>query len=284
MTQPDLTKPIPVTPTPPPGTPTPPQSGTKRWARPIRIAAATIAGIILAGGTLSVVGYFIVDTKTTTTSFTEAVTRVHLVDSDGRVVIRTGTAAQGATVTAIARSSYRTARHTEKVSNGVLEVNGGCRGGMFISDSCSMGFEITVPRGTIVDARTTTGNISVTGTGAEVTARSNTGNLRVTAVGKPVRLSTEVGDVSGTGLPGGTVLGQSNTGDVRLTFTGTPDRVTATTDVGDVQVVVPDDATGYRINADTDIGNRDLNVPRDPRSKHLVELHTNTGDISMGHR
>jgi DUF4097 and DUF4098 domain-containing protein YvlB len=100
--------------------------------------------------------------------------------------------------------------------------------------------------------------------------------------GGPVRLSTNVGDITGYALTGGTVDGNSNTGDVRLNFSAAPDQVRAHTDVGDVRVQVPDDATGYRVTADVIVGERYVDVPTDPGSSRVMVLSTNTGDVRVG--
>lgn len=266
---------------PDPRPPIDPASPANAWRVLVWIVAAVTVGVVLIFGTISVVGYFMLQTETRTTSFPNAVTRVQVTNTNGHVKIRTGTATPGATVISRSQNSFRTAKHSEAVTNGVLQVSGSCEGGFFVADACSMDFDITVPKGTTVEARTTTGDISVIGTGAAVTATSSTGDLRVTRAGGAIRLTTNVGNVIGVDLPGGTVQGRSNTGDVELEFTTAPDRITATTNVGDVRVVVPDDATTYQATADTDIGDRHLDIPIDPRSEHIAELSTNTGDVWM---
>jgi hypothetical protein len=253
-----------------------------RWNRPIRVLAAVVAVLVLTVGVLTVIGFFMIRTSTRTTFFTDPVNRLQVAGSTGNVVVRVGSAARGATVVSRSKSAFRTAEHTETVVGGVLQVTGSCTGGLLVSDDCSVDFEITVPPGTAVDAHASTGNLSVFDTGAPVTARSNTGNIRVSGVGGTVRLRSNVGDISGVALTGGTVSAQSNTGDVRLTFTAAPARLRATTNVGDVRIMVPDDATRYRVSADVSVGERHIDVATDPASTRIVQLSTDTGDIRMG--
>ena len=238
---------------------------------------------MLVAGTFSTIAYFKIHYSDETTAFRTAVQKVVVRTDDGRVTVRTGAAgAEGAVVTSRGTSSFRTARHTESVTDGVLTVQGHCEGGFFLASSCSMDFELTVAAGTVVDARTSVGEIRVTGTGAAVTAHSSTGDLRVSRVGSPVRLSTDVGDVIADQLPGGDVSGESDTGDIRLDFSSAPDRLSAITEVGDVRVAVPDDGTSYLVSSDLDLGDTQVDVPVDPGSPHTARLRTNTGDIRMG--
>ncbi len=151
-----------------------------------------------------------------------------------------------------------------------------------ISDRCSIDYVITVPPGTVVDASTATGNVTVLGTRAAVTAHSATGDLKISDPGSPVELSTNVGDVIGENLPGGDVSGRSNTGNVRLDFIRAPDRITARTDVGDVLIAVPNDQTSYQVASGTDVGKAHIDVPINSGSTHTARLTTNTGDIRMG--
>lgn len=258
------------------------------WQRPIRWLAAIIAVLVLVTGVVSVVGFFLTrnSTKTTrfqTANFSTPVTSLQVTVDTGDVVVRTGKASAGATVVSRITSGFRTPQHRETLSGGVLQVTSSCDGALvFFADSCSVDYEITVPAGTVVKARNSIGDVSVQGTGAAVTATSDTGDLRVSQVGSPLQLSTDVGDITGLALPGGTVDGRSSTGDIRLNFTTAPARIKATTDVGDVEVMVPNDATSYRVNTNVDVGGRRVHVPTDPASNRIVELRSSTGDIRMG--
>ncbi len=253
-----------------------------KWTLAIRITAGLISGAVVLAGTISVLGFLMIRTKTETRHFQGLVRQVQVTGPDGDVVIRTGTAQQGASVLSRSRSSFQTAEHRETVTDGVLQVSGSCRGEEFIADQCSVDFEITVPPGTAVLARTSIGSISVTGTGGPVTAESNTGDIRVRQVTGSIRLTTNIGNITGELLNGGRVSGQSDTGDVRLSFAAAPEEIRVHTDIGDVRVRVPDDATTYREPGDVGIGDRTIDVPIDPTSNRIVDLSTNTGDVWMG--
>jgi hypothetical protein len=259
----------------------PPTEAPNRWTTPIRVGVAITAAIVLFFGVGSVVAYFMIRTTVRTAFFVDPVQKVRVNAEDGDVVIRTGTAKQGATVVTRSQSSYQTAEHSAKVTNGVLQVSGGCRGNLIIATTCSVNFEITVAPGTVVEASTSVGDISVQDTGAAVTASSSAGSIWVSRVGGPLRLSANVGDIRGDRLAGGIVSSRASAGDVRLNFATAPDQIQAVTEVGDVRVLVPDDDTAYRVTADVDLGDRHVDVPTAPDSEHVVHLKTSTGDVRI---
>jgi DUF4097 and DUF4098 domain-containing protein YvlB len=256
-------------------------SPSSRWTWPIRGLAAIVATAVLAFGVLTVIGIFMRRTETQTRFFAASVHQVRVKTSDGNVRIRTGVNQRGATVTSTNHSSFRTAQHTETLTGDVLEVSSACRGGLFVADACSVDLEITVAPGTIVNASTTTGSISVTATHGPVTARSSTGDVQVSQAKGAVVLTTSVGDVTGELLDSAQVRSHSQTGDIRLSFTTAPQQIRANTDIGDIRILVPDDTSAYRVRADVSLGDRHIDVPTDPASPRTADLSTNTGDIRM---
>ncbi|HST82272.1 MAG TPA: DUF4097 family beta strand repeat-containing protein [Kineosporiaceae bacterium] len=255
----------------------------RKWVVPIRVLAGLATVAVLAAGTVSAVAFFMIRSTTETSHFPDRVSRVQVTGETGDVWVRTDSAAQGATVLSYGRSAFRTTTHSERVIDGVLQVTGSCRGGgAALLDQCSINFKITVPPGTAVTVRTTTGEIAVTGTSAPVTAQSNTGDIHVWKASGPIQLITDIGDINGELLSSGVASGRSNTGDVRLNFTAAPDQITANTDIGDIRIQVPDDATKYRVTADVNLGERQIKVPTDAASPRVADLSTATGDIRMG--
>ena len=63
-------------------------------------------------------------------------------------------------------------------------------------------FEVTVPIGVRVSARSTGGDISITGTRSAVEARTQNGDLTVTDVGEIVDLNSYSGDITARGITG----------------------------------------------------------------------------------
>jgi hypothetical protein len=77
-------------------------------------------------------------------------------------------------------------------------------------------YEITVPVGVRVSARSTSGDVSITGTKGSVDANSNTGDVTVEDVAETVDLRTMSGDISARTITGNVEVSTLN-GDVVLT-------------------------------------------------------------------
>jgi putative adhesin len=262
-----------------PGPATPPKGP---WVTPIRVLAAIIGLSVLVVGTVSVIGFFMVRHRTERAAFTDPITRVQVISGTGDVRIRTAAAQQPSSVISRTSESFRTAEHSETLSNGLLRVEGGCRGAMVISDFCAVDFEIFVPAGTVVSVDTGTGDVSVHGTGAAVDVTTGSGDIRLARTGGASQAKTGTGDVTGALLAGGTISVRTGSGDIDLAYATAPDQVKAKAGTGDIDVLVPRDGSAYRISTETGTGDRKVNVPTAPDSKRTISLDTGSGDIRVG--
>jgi DUF4097 and DUF4098 domain-containing protein YvlB len=262
--------------------PQPAAAPTSGWTTPIRVVAGVAATVVLVAGAASAVGFFMISNGTERVNFSEPVTRVEVTVGAGDVKVRTAAAGQGTSVTSRTSSSFRTAHHSESVTNGVLAVKGTCRGSMVVSDFCSVNFEISVQAGTSVKVDTSSGDVSVLGTGAPVTVLTRAGDIHLDRTGAPARAKTNSGDVKGLLLAGGDVSAATNAGNVKLEFATSPTRVKASTNTGDVDVLVPNDQTVYRIDADVNVGDRRLDVPTASNAERVMILKSSAGDIHVG--
>ena len=215
-----------------------------------------------------------------TSVFHEPVSRVRVNADTGWVRIRAGTATTGATVVSRRTSSQSTARHHESVGAGLLDVTADCPSGLTeAADSCTVNFDITIPRGTDVNVTTSTGDVNVTGTNSPITIRTTSGAIQVHRTTGPVHLTSKVGSVAADQVNGGTVSTETSTGDIRLSFSAAPDRAQATSNTGNVHLEVPKDGTPYRVHADPALGGTHINLPTSSTSLRELELNTNTGRI-----
>jgi DUF4097 and DUF4098 domain-containing protein YvlB len=256
--------------TPPPG----------RWNRPIQIATAAVAGTTVLFGTLSVIAFGLVKTEHETHTFTTPVREVQVSSDTGDLRITSSASATGVVVNTRVSSAFAHPDHGAAVSNGVLEVTGSCPS-VVIFDRCSVDFTLVVPPGTVVTARTGTGDVRVQGVTAPVTARSSTGDVTAAGLRGPADLSTNTGDVDGVDLSGADVKADSDTGDVHLVFATAPTTVSATTDTGDVKVRVPDDGTSYHVTSHVNTGDEKISAPVNSNSPRTVVLRSSTGDVKL---
>jgi DUF4097 and DUF4098 domain-containing protein YvlB len=260
---------------------TPPAPPPHRGRTTIRIIALVLGVVALVSGTSSVIGVFFTRQSTTNTLITAPVQRLSVTTSTGSVVIRAAAAGEPTRVISKSRSAFHKAGHSVTVKDGELTVSGACLGRFFLADSCSMSFEIVVPAGSIVEANSSTGSVTVSGRMASTLASTDTGNVRVVGGGGPLRLQTDTGHVTGSQLTSGTVSAQTSTGWVSLGFATAPNRVTARVDTGDVRIRVPDDGTAYRVQADTDTGQQSVLVPVASNSPRVITANTDTGDVQV---
>lgn len=167
------------------------------------------------------------------------------------------------------------------------------------SNLCSVDYEITVPAGMAVSADSSGGSISVRGvtgvvdtssSGGSITVSDATGSVRAHSSGGSVTVNSSTGAVDmdssggsivGTGLRGGQARAESSGGSVRLIFDVPPDLVEASSSGGDVEVLLPRVAGGYRVDASSSGGDQTVEVPTDPASTRRVTVHSSGGDARV---
>lgn len=127
--------------------------------------------------------------------------------------------------------------------------------------SCSVDYEIEVPKGLAVDLDSGSGNI---------TLRALTGNV-------DVHLGS--GDVDGSGLAGKTVVAEAGSGNVELKYTTAPTSAQLKAGSGDIVLNVPDGA--YDVKTDTGSGDVTVSVKDDGSSPNKISLSAGSGNVSV---
>ena len=136
----------------------------------------------------------------------------------------------------------------------------GCRDN---SVRCDVEFRVRLPAAATADVTSQAGAVQVAGL---------TGNLTVT---------TQAGAVQGSGLGGDQVRVSTKAGATTLAFTRAPSTVSASTEVGAVEVRVPS-GTSYAVDVQSTVGPSDVSVQRDPASPHKIEVRTSVGAVRVG--
>ncbi|MFC8847355.1 MULTISPECIES: DUF4097 family beta strand repeat-containing protein [unclassified Micromonospora] len=161
-------------------------------------------------------------------------------------------------------------------------------------DRCSISYEVTAPEGVAVSGETGSGNVVLSRVG-EVDFRLDSGNLEITRATGPVRaeassgnvevddvrgpatLRASSGDVTGSRL-GGQVDAEADSGNVTVELAA-PASVRAHAASGDVDLVVP--AGRYRVRSDVDSGEAELGIVDDPGASLLLDVATESGNVSV---
>lgn len=245
------------------------------------------AGLVLVGGAMALWGFADRDTNETAT-LTQKISIVQLDSGSGDVRIETGDV--DATTVREHRSYWLLnggkAHHTE---GDKLILSGDC------GWQCSADFVVTVPKGTKVigksssgdveleglgdiDVDASSGNIDVVGATGAVTVDLSSGDLTVDGATGAVDLETKSGDIKAGGLSGSPIQAKAASGDVELDL-DKPASVTADARSGDVKVHVPEGT--YKVDARTKSGETDVKIPNDPNGTNVLKVTAASGDVEV---
>jgi DUF4097 and DUF4098 domain-containing protein YvlB len=175
----------------------------------------------------------------------------------------------------------------------ILEAD--CHGWMAMS-SCSVAYEVQVPRDFSVDVRSSTGTVSATGLDGIARLTTSAGDIQVSQMGGDLTLRTSAGSVVGTHLgrspdsgdvensdpDGPAVEASTSAGNVTLAFTTPPERVTAHASAGNVDVAVPRDDTLYQITTEHHAGDPHIDDSlRSATSARAIVVSSSAGDVTV---
>ena len=136
-------------------------------------------------------------------------------------------------------------------------------------------FEVTVPIGVRVSARTTSGDISIVGTKGSVEARTQSGDLVVTDAAETIDLNTYSGDVTARSLNGTTEI---NTLNGEVSVVDARGDVDATTVSGDVDLR---NVIARFIRAKSTSGDVSFDGTVDPTGRYDLGSHSGTVTLTV---
>ena len=165
---------------------------------------------------------------------------------------------------------------THRVRAGTLTLASNCPA----LETCSVGYDIRVPRGLTVRISAAAGTIRLDSLSGPVTGHTNAGNIDLGSLSGPVSVSTHAGSITARGLRSPRATLRSSAGSIGATFSAVPAAVTATTAVGSVTLRVPGTAA-YAVHAHTSVGSSSIRVTRDPASAHTITASTRTGSLTI---
>lgn len=242
-----------------------------------------IAGSILTVGTLGfgtvhVVNLLAHEEVTETATFAaDGVTDLDIGNTNGSIEI-VGDDVDEISLVAEISHGLRQTDHTAAIDGSSLVVRSSCP---FLSTWCSVDYRLVVPTDLAVTARLDNGHLVLRDLDGAVDVDGDNGRIELVRLEGDVRASTDNGRLEGTGLRAATVLADSDNGQVSLSFADAPTSVTATSDNGGVEVVVPDTAATYRVDVQTDNGSTDVGVRTDPTSDRSITAETDNGSVTV---
>jgi DUF4097 and DUF4098 domain-containing protein YvlB len=253
-------------------------------ARPL----LAIGGIVLIGaGVLTGVGWVWTSSSRADAEVSQPIRTVRVDNDSGNISVHTADV-QTSSVHQSFSAHWGNAPDSAYKVEGDTLVLPGC------GWTCSVDYDVTVPRGVAVTGKTDSGDITVdtvstvdvhAGSGAvrlrnvsgTARAETNSGDVELSDIGRDVTAKADSGAIHGRGLRG-RVDADADSGDITISLDSAQD-VHAKAGSGAIQVTVPPDR--YRVSGDSGSGGRDIQVVQDPAGPHQLDLSTGSGDVTV---
>jgi hypothetical protein len=249
--------------------------------RALMLLGAVVALLLVAGGTLNLLELATRHTTTEVETFRDVKALVIDDDSD----IRLTSAPAGAPLEVRARVTEALVspeRQATRSDDGTLRLASSCSPGFF-AGWCGVDYEIRVPAGTAIRARTSAGDVTAQNLRATQAAElhSSAGDITVTGATAPaLRISTDAGDVRASGISAGKVTADSSAGDIEVSLAGFAEELDVRSSAGDIDIVVPDGV--YRVQTRTSAGDvDDREIRTSPTAPRSIRAVTSAGDIRI---
>jgi hypothetical protein len=250
-------------------------------------AGLAIGGIALIGaGAALAFGWWMPNTAQAQATVSEPVRHIVLDTDSGGVDLRVGAVAE---TTVHQRFSYRWGEPED-----AFELSGDTLTLRDCGSWCSVDFEVVVPRGTTVSGQVDSGDVALAGV-AGVDVDMDSGNLEIRDVTGPVTADADSGEIVLTGVASdvvarvdsGNVRGSELRGkvDVRADSGNIELRMAARRPVraevssGNIALSVPPGS--YDVEGDTDSGDREIEVGDDPNASVVLDLSSDSGDVTV---
>jgi hypothetical protein len=242
------------------------------------IAGALLTVVVVVFATGSVVSALAHEEETVRETFDgTAITSLKVDSRAGSVRILGGDGDRIEMVAEVSHGLRRTELSWE-VDDDRLHVESSCP--ILFSQFCTVTFTFHVPRGMDLDVHADQSIEADTIDGDAVLA-ADAGHVEVTRMTGHLQLDSDAGLVSGTVLTSEQVQASSDAGRVELEFDTPPTSVTADSDAGSVEIVVPDDGADYRVYADSDASSDDVTVDQRSDVDRNVSATSDAGSVTV---
>jgi hypothetical protein len=162
-----------------------------------------------------------------------------------------------------------------------LRITSGCPAG-FRLPGCSVRYLVRVPPQIAVDAKVSSGTLSVGDVGGDLRLATTSGDVRVTNAQGNLWARATSGSVTATGVRSSATDVETTSGGADLRFAAAPQNIRAKVSSGDLGIAVPPD-TAYNVQASTDSGDQHINVRQDRAAPGTISAETSSGDVTIGY-
>jgi hypothetical protein len=249
-----------------------------------RAVGSVVAVVMLAFGTANAVSALAHDTRRETRVIDEPVSIVDVANSTGGAIAVVGDAAVDAVTIDLSISrGLETPTHTERVEGNRVFVRGECL--WVVALYCQVDYLIRVPTGVSVIAHADGRSVEVSNVHGFLDLSSDAGNVEVLGgEALSVRLDSDGGNIEVNGLSAEAIEAHSDGGHVLLDLAAAPLSVTASSDGGDVEIVLPDTPDTYAVDVSSDGGSTQADIRTDIESDRSITAHANGGDVIVRYR
>ncbi len=243
------------------------------------IGGSILTGLALSFGALQGASALATDTRTSDRSFdASAITTIEISVDNGAVTVDGRAGAERVRVQSRIRDGLSATDFSTRVTDGRLVIRGECG---WLSEWCESRVTVTAPPNVRVVVTSENDDITVRRMRAGVKLTTENGDLSVSRLSRRAQLKTENGDITGSQLATSTLRAGSENGTVRLQFSSPPTRVDATSENGDVELVLPDTPDAYLLNIATGNGVVEASIRTDPTSKRTINVSSENGDLTV---
>jgi hypothetical protein len=235
-------------------------------------AAAGSLVLAIAGCSLSIGG---LQHRTSTYTIGSRVTTLAVMDQAGDVHI-TGGNSDATSVTEHISFHGTAPTTTHRAAAGILTLNGNCPA----TETCTVGYTITVPRMTTVRVTDAAGSVAIGSLSGQVTAHVNAGRISLNSLAGPVDAASDAGSIGGLQLTSARASLHVSAGQIDVTFSAPATAITATTDVGAITVRVPA-TVRYHVTTSATVGSVHISVTHSAAAARTITASTKTGSITI---
>lgn len=246
------------------------------------VIGGVLTALVLATGAVSVAGWLGYRSQTETKTYFAMIYDIAIELDMGDVIVVPGEESGLVSITRRIAWSYQRPKITEQWDGQTLRISADCGVWLLAGPRCGVTYTVQVPFHVSVQARTSTGDITVNDIQGPLQLTTSTGDIRVTGAANELRLNSRTGDIVVSAITAPVVDASTGSGDIRLTLADSPMSVSARTTTGDVFIVVPP-GPSYKVEANTSVGDTRITVRNDTWAGRSIVARTTTGDIDVSY-
>ncbi|GAA3849219.1 hypothetical protein GCM10022243_14000 [Saccharothrix violaceirubra] len=146
---------------------------------------------------------------------------------------------------------------------------------------CSVRYRVEVPARVAVDARTSSGVLSVVGLTGDLRLTTTSGRITADDVGGALWARVQSGDLVGSGLRTDSIDVAATSGGADLRFAEVPDQVKANVRSGDFVMRVPRGGGPFAVLLSVESGTRIVDVEQNSTASRKIDVESRSGDVRI---